>query len=165
MSFFRSAIATITAGFAVLSAAAACAPSGAACSADFHSLLDSAGNATSTCPATEACASSGTSAGCVTCDPPQCRQGNDCITGWAMYADYLTGNKANQTTECRLKCSVPTDCPFNYHCIPSDSGQGYCAKDRPYNGVDYKPTTPGSAAGAAHFKRHSVVWLLLSPFK
>jgi hypothetical protein len=151
MSFFRSVIATVTAGFAVLSAAAACGPSGATCSADFHTVLDSAGNASATCPSNEACASTGTSSACVKCDPTQCRQGNDCISGWAFYADYLKGDKSNQTTECRLKCSAPTDCPFNFHCVPSDSGQGYCAKDRApgFLGGDYKPAQPGAAAAAA----------------
>jgi hypothetical protein len=150
LRFFRSVIATISAGFAVVGAFGACGPSGATCSPDNHTALNSNGGTAATCLATEACASTGTSAACVKCDPTACVQGNACITGWQSYADYLKGDKTNQTAECRLKCTAPTDCPFNYHCIPDDGGQGYCAKDNAaYGGADYTPTTKGSAAGAA----------------
>ncbi len=149
LRFFRSLIATFSAGFAVLGVFGACSPTGATCSADFHTVLDTAGNASATCATTEACAATGTTSACVKCDPTQCLKNNDCITGWASYADYLKGDKSNQTTECRLKCNAPTDCPFDYHCVPSDSGQGYCAKDRAFNGVDYKPKQTGEAAGGA----------------
>ena len=149
MNSFRSLIATVFAGFGVV-IVGACAPTGTTCSADHHTALNASGTA-ATCAATEACSenTTGTTSGCAKCDPTVCLKNNDCILGWTQYADYLKGDKSNQTTECRLKCSAPTDCPFDYHCVPADNNQGYCAKDRPYNNTDYKPTTPGSAAGAA----------------
>jgi len=148
MNSFKTLIATVFAGFGLV-AIGACAPSGASCSTDHTQVLDTAGTASVTCAATEACSANNNSSGCAKCDPALCLKNNDCIQGWVQYADYLKGDKTKQTTECRLKCNVPTDCPFDYHCIPADSGQGYCAKDRPYGGADYKPTVTGEAAGGA----------------
>jgi len=149
MNSFRTLTATVFAGFGVV-VVGACGPTtGTTCSADHHQVMNAANTAAATCAATESCSVSGANSGCAKCDPTLCLKDNDCIQGWTRYEDYLKADKTTQTTECRLKCNVPTDCPFNYHCIPADSGQGYCAKDRPYNGVDYKPTTQGTAAGAA----------------
>lgn len=148
MNSFRTLIAAVFVGFGIV-VVGACAPTGASCSADHHEILDSKGSASASCAATEACTANNGTSGCAKCDPTVCRQGDDCILGWTQYADYLKGDKSTQNTECRVKCNVPTDCPFDYHCIPSDTGQGYCAKDRPFQGADYKPTTQGSAAGAA----------------
>ena len=144
MNSFRTLIATVFAGFGVI-AVGACGGGGATCSGDNHLVLDTAGKTSATCAATEACAVNNGASGCAKCDPNVCLQGNDCIQGWRQYEDYLKGDKSNQTTECRLKCNVPTDCPFNYHCVASDSGQGYCAIDK----TTYTPTTQGTAAGAA----------------
>src|SRR5262249_15212963 len=111
MNSFRSLIAVVFAGLGVM-AVGACGPAtGATCSPDHHQII-SAANAASNCLPTEACVvSTSKVSGCAKCDPTLCLQGNDCILGWTRYEDYLKGDKTTQNTECRLKCSVPTDCP------------------------------------------------------
>ena len=147
LGFFRlgSMGAALVGALAMVGAFGGCGPSAGTCSADGHSVLSPDGSSTlQSCTADQACAVEGASAGCATCDPTQCLPKNDCIKGYALKADAIAGDTSKEATTCRLKCSVPTDCPFNYHCIASDSGQGYCAKDRPAgNGADYKPTTTG----------------------
>ena len=38
--------------------------------------------------------------------------------------------RSKEATTCPPQVQRAADCPFNYSCIASDSGQGYCAEDR-----------------------------------
>jgi len=154
LGFFRlgSMGAGLLGGLALVGAFGGCGPQNGSCSADGHTVLNPDGSPSgTTCTADQACATDGTTAGCAACDPAQCLQGNDCIAGYYAYADAITNNTAVKTTACRLKCNAPTDCPFDYTCVASDSGQGYCAKDRvsPFVGHDYMPKDNGEAAGGS----------------
>ena len=148
LGFFR--FASFGAGIALLGALAStsggCGPATGTCSSDNHQVLDANGAVIATCTSQQACATPSTGAGgCAVCDPTQCLPGNTCITGWVNYNDAVAGNTANQTSECRLSCKAPTDCPFNYHCFDPGSGNAYCVKDR----TSYKPPTgaTGESAG------------------
>ena len=155
LSFWRfgSLVAAMAAGLALLGAFGGCGPASGTCSSDNHQVLDpnNSSNVLATCPATQACAATTTAnaGGCAVCDPTQCLANNACIQGWVNYDDAVKNNMANQTTECRLKCAQPSDCPFNYHCFdPSPGGandQPYCVKDR----TAYKATAMGEGAAAA----------------
>jgi hypothetical protein len=153
LGFFRlgSVGAALVGGLALVGAFGGCGPAAGTCSADLHSVVGPDGSMSATCAADESCAVEGSSAGCAKCDPTQCLQGNDCISGYAQKSDYLAGDASKKTTACRLKCSTPTDCPFNYTCVADDNGQGYCTKDRTPAavGADYTPTTKGEPAGGS----------------
>jgi hypothetical protein len=152
LGFFRmgSMTAALFAGFALLGAFGGCGPGAGTCSGDLHSVIGADGATVATCGTDEACATTGSSAGCAKCDPTQCLPNNDCVAGWANYDDAVAKNPDNETTTCRLTCTAPSDCPFDYHCMMSDAGKGYCVKDRtpPFLGTDFVPKTPGEAAGA-----------------
>lgn len=150
LGFFRfgTMCAALAGGFALLGVFGGCGPSAGTCSGDNHTVLDPSGNTIATCPASQACSTSGGTAGCVACDPTQCLKGDSCIQGWQNYDDATKGDMSNQTTECRLTCKAPTDCPFNYHCFdPGAGAQAYCVKDRA--SATFTPTSMGEAAGGA----------------
>ncbi len=85
------------------------------------------------------------------CDSSTCLQGNTCITGFATYED-----EQNNTpdTKCRLQCSAPEDCPFDYHCVAGGKMQdgggdaSYCEKDKK---EDFLP-------GDGYFTKGPGVW-------
>jgi len=147
LGFFRlgSMGAGLVGALALVGAFGGCGPGTGTCSADLHSVLGPDGNPSATCQPDEACATEGATAGCAKCDPTQCLAQNDCISGYARVDDALAGDASKKTTACRLTCNAPTDCPFNYTCIPDDSGQGYCAADR----TAYTAASAGEAAGGA----------------
>ncbi|HEY1958110.1 MAG TPA: hypothetical protein VGH28_20965 [Polyangiaceae bacterium] len=135
--------AALGAGFAVLGVFGGCGPSAGTCSPDLHTVLDSSGNASSTCNSDEACTTANGNAGCAKCDPTQCLPNNTCASGWATSSDAIKADAANKTTACRLTCTKPTDCPFNFTCVGGDGGNGYCAQDR----TAYTPSVKGEPAG------------------
>ena len=144
-SFFRlgSMAAALAGGFALLGVFGGCGPGTGTCSADLHTVLNPNGSSSGTCGADQACTTEGTTAGCSKCDPNACLPKNECVSGYAQVADYVANNTSSKTTTCRLRCSGPSDCPFNYTCIADDGGKGYCAKDR----TQYTASTQGEAAG------------------
>ncbi len=90
------------------------------------------------------------------CDPKLCLQDNVCITGWDNYDAAIAASPTASDTKCRLPCSAPQDCPFNYHCMTGGKDStgapgSYCVKDRAsiFTGVDYQPKTNNSPAGSA----------------
>ncbi len=138
-------------GFALLGTFGGCGPGAGTCSADGHTVVGPGGNPSATCAATEACTTDGPNAGCAKCDPLLCLPNNTCVSGWARTEDAIKADPATKTTACRLTCTKPTDCPFDYTCVAGDGGKGYCAKDRTpaFLGTDYKPASPGEPAGGA----------------
>ncbi len=158
LGFFRwgSMVATLAGGLALVGAFGGCGPATGTCSADHHTVLDATMTVIATCTSAQACSNGGASAdagsssspngGCAICDPTLCLQKNQCVLGWQNYDDYAQKNTANQTTECRLTCNAQSDCPFNYHCVPSGTpGTNYCINDR----TAYKPAMVGEAAAGA----------------
>jgi hypothetical protein len=139
----RLAVAAVAAG--LVGTFGGCGPGQGTCSPDNHLVLDTSGATSATCTAQQACVASMGTAACVACDPTQCLKGDTCITGYQNYDDAVKNNP-NSTSECRLTCAAPTDCPFNYHCFtPTGGGQAYCVNDR----TTYPPTTAGTPAGSA----------------
>ncbi len=90
-----------------------------------------------------------------TCDPTQCLQKNQCVKGYANYDDAVKADPTVATTECRLVCTAPTDCPFNYHCVGGGTTEAgtvsYCVKDRTpaFLGKDFTAASSGEAAAGA----------------
>jgi hypothetical protein len=151
LGFFRfgSMVATMAGGLALLGAFGGCGPASGTCSSDNHTVLDANNKVSATCTATQACVTQGSSAACVPCDPTQCVKGNSCVPGFQSYDDAVK-NGMNATTECRLTCNAPTDCPFNYHCFnPGSGGKAYCAHDRASATYTPTATTGTETAGGA----------------
>jgi hypothetical protein len=66
----------------------------------------------------------GCSSSSTTCDPSHCLPGNQCI------------DDGDGRPQCRLVCASQNDCPENYHCTPTSTGNvDFCAADR----TAYKP--------------------------
>jgi len=158
LGFFRfgSMVGALAGGLALVGAFGGCGPATGTCSADHHTVLGTTQQVIATCTTAEACSNGGASAdagtsaaanaGCAICDPTLCLPKNQCILGWQNYDDYVKTNTANETTECRLTCNAQSDCPFNYHCVPSGTaGTNYCINDR----TAYKPAMVGEAAAGA----------------
>ena len=147
LGFFRfgSLAATLGVGFTVLGVFGGCGPSAGTCSPDLHQVIGPDGNPSATCSPDQACSTDGTNAGCAKCDAAQCLPNNTCASGWATTPDALNADPSTKTTACRLTCTKPTDCPFNYTCVGGDNGTGYCAKDR----YAYTATAKGEPAGGA----------------
>lgn len=157
LRFFKFGSVVAACGLVTAVTLGGCGPAtGASCSTDLHSVVDSSGKVAASCKVGEACVVDGSSSGCALCDATQCLKGDDCVTGYSDYDTAIKADTTTQTTACRLTCNAQSDCPFDYHCIAggntTDKGAvNYCVPDRVpgFLGSPFKPTTPGEGAAGA----------------